>query len=385
MNNVSTFDPQSSAAPRLKSRLAKSANCGIRKKLTILLLLLPAAIANAVPLSQIDIGDTYFINNIFSENDLVVVKRIDHSRGTVKVQYTSGGVDWVRPSSLITRKGSRNADVTEGLAGAAIVGGALWALLDPDGFKEAMNGSSKKRSYESSRPKATRPKPSRANPKVSSSNSSYAPPRSPDVGGSWSRQNQEWVRWCEGTLKSALGKSVGVREVRTKAIPFYSGVSKGALLVEISPSGYTGAYYLVTESGKPGWHMLNGTGTPIHDFNKKIGFRIRSAQDAIAYVKFFSSAVAGDGGVFRIVDPKSNEKWVTPRLRSKARSATVNYDGTWKVKGSVLYDGDLFDTTFSVSADGNVEMLEDILNTGKIAGVATKIDTSRWVSSNVSG
>ena len=96
-------------------------------------------IAAAFPIEDIDVGDTFYINNLFSENELVVVKRIDREGGRVKIQYLKGGVEWVAPSKLLTRTSSRTADVEEDISGTALIAGVIWAILAPDSFDRAMS------------------------------------------------------------------------------------------------------------------------------------------------------------------------------------------------------------------------------------------------------
>ena len=80
----------------------------------------------AVPMNKLDVGDGYYINNVFRENDYVRVIRIDRSDNTVKIRYTDGNVKWVKPQSLMTKHEAFQADVGEGIV---VVGGIL-ALFD---------------------------------------------------------------------------------------------------------------------------------------------------------------------------------------------------------------------------------------------------------------
>lgn len=315
-------------------------------------------IAAAVPIGDIDVGDTYFINNVFSENELVVVKRIDRARGRVKIQYSTGGVDWVAPSKLYTRSGSRKADTEEVIVGTALVAGALWAIFDPDGFERAMANNNSRRS--SSNPRKER-KPAQTSTTPTSTVNISAVPFSPVISGSWSGQGEEWVNWAETTLKTELDKSVDIESVRTKKIPFYSTSDRNVVLAEAVQAGRAGAYYIVAETGKPTKVVLNGNGTPIHKMNKLMGLSIGSAAEAEAYLKFFTSAISADDGIFIVLEP--NADYLPANLRRaigiNAIQVRQRDKKAWSILSDIIYGGSVFEAEFLVHRDGKVEMLND--------------------------
>ena len=230
-------------------------------------------ISAAVPIGDIDIGDSLYINNVFSENDLVVAKRIDKNRGLVKVQYATGEVDWIAPSKLYTKTGSKNADTEEAIVGAALVAEALWAIFDPDGFKQAMSNNNSNRFY-SSQSGARQPKEHQKTTRDTYDLS--AVPFSPMIEGSWSNEGKQWIDWSEKTLKNELGKYVDIESVRTKRIPFYSKSNRNVVLAEAVQVGRAGAYYIIAVTEDSTKVVLNGNGDPIHEMNKLMALSINS-------------------------------------------------------------------------------------------------------------
>ena len=103
------------------------------------------------------------------------------------------------------------------------------------------------------------------------------------------------------------------------------------------------------------------------------------------YIRFFLYFVRGDEGAFALIEspseielaegdvvaghnggsPEVDASELQARLanaRSHARPLTapvVGEDGRWVVEGTVAYGGGLFESTFAVAADGQIEMLDD--------------------------
>ena len=97
-----------------------------------LVLFLPVQML-AVQMSSIQPGDVYYLFNLGSPNDRVVVRDLDHRQQLVKIQYLStGAVDWVSPSSLMTQTESDTADVAVPVVGGMLILGALYCLANPD-------------------------------------------------------------------------------------------------------------------------------------------------------------------------------------------------------------------------------------------------------------
>ncbi len=98
------------------------------KKTIGLFLLLVLGAAHAARISDLDVGDGVYVQGIFSD-DLVHIVRIDYQGHRVKVRRsTDGTTSWVKPSSLISRETSVGNDIGR----AAITVGLLVCALDPD-------------------------------------------------------------------------------------------------------------------------------------------------------------------------------------------------------------------------------------------------------------
>lgn len=322
------------------------------KKFVLALLSVVAIQSMAVPISQIDIGDTYFIDNLMSENELVLVKRIDHERGLVKIQYTSGGIDWVSPSKLLTKSGLKKSETETAVMGTALVAGAIWAIFDPEGFRQAMNNSNSSARQNNYSAKKHQPE---------NSINISAVPFEPVIEGEWSNENQEWIDWSEGILKSRLKKTVSIESVRTKNISFYSTGNRSVVLVEAVQTGRIGAYYLIAVRGGNNTVILDSNGTPIHKMNKMMGLSINTATEAKSYLKFFCTSISGDEGIFVVLEPDSD--FLPKEILSKANIPYVQISGNastgWKINADILYSGAIFNANFLVDRLGNVSMLDD--------------------------
>lgn len=316
------------------------------------------AISIAVPIGDIDVGETYYINNILKENDLVIVRRIDERRRLVKIEYMTGGVDWVSPESLYTRTGSRNADVEEAIVGTALVAGTLWAIFDPDGFQRAMASNNTNRPHSN---QGNLGNSNEARNIVKNTINISAVPFSPAVHGDWLNQGKQWIDWAETSLNNELGKFVDIESVRTKQIPFYSTPTRNVILAEAVQTGRTGAYYIIAVVGQNTQVVLNGNGGPIHTMNKQMGLSIESATAALEYLKFFTSAISADDGIFVILEPQADylSKNAHSELKTRPISVRKKDGGAWSISSDIIYGSEIFEAEFLVHRNGNVEMISD--------------------------
>ncbi|MGO1120191.1 hypothetical protein ACTL6U_15910 [Rhodovibrionaceae bacterium A322] len=322
--------------------------------------LLVSPVAKAEDINLIDVGDTYYINNLLSENDLVVVRRIDKSRGLVKVSYAKGGTEWVEPSKLLRRSQSRQADQKEAVAGMVAVGGVLWAILDPEGFNKAMKSSPKSgtssTNQTASAPKQTSPAATQANVVQIE-----AVPFAPVVEGRWVSQSSIWINWARTSLEKHLGKELRIEAVKTKIIPFYSTPSREVYLVEAVEEGHLSAYYILAVSDSQMHQVLDGSGTSISKFNRALGFQVVSAKQAVEYVKFFSSAIAAESGIFLILEP--NADFLPSNTRKSIGIPPMEVAKTvgeaWNIYADVIYGDNIYATVLQVDQKGGVKMLSD--------------------------
>ncbi|MCH6257967.1 hypothetical protein MLD52_15515 [Puniceicoccaceae bacterium K14] len=318
----------------------------------------------AVPLNQVDIGDTYFMNNVFSDNDLVLVKRIDTARGMVKVQYDTGGIDWVNPSRLLTKTKSRDADITETVVGTALVAGALWALFDPDGFEKATMGPKQRQSTHTKPMVSTRKPDKPVRSKLiekADPNQLGALPTEPTVNGHWSNQGENWVNWASKKLKSKTGHSVAIDSVRTKTLPFYSSPGREVVLAEAKSMYSPGSYFFIAVTGESIVELLGDGGEPIHSFNDQIDLVLSNSDQVREYLKFFASSIASEQGVFQIIDPHSSFLTTFQRKILNANPISIQRrpDGTWNADAMLIYGDCLVEARFEITRNGGVKMLSD--------------------------
>jgi len=330
----------------------------MKKHIICILLSLSCGLASAVPINSIDIGDTYYINNLLRENDLVVVRRIDRGSGRVKVQYQRGGVDWVSATDLHSHSSARDTDTAEAVVGTALVAGAIWAMVDPDGFSEAMGNSD-------STPSQPRPRNrpnSNPTPTVPIERTAILDdlPVAPPVRGDWRNKGNEWKRWAASQVEATTGTEPSLIRVRSKPTPFYHHDQGDVVLVEAATRN--GTYYILAVAGTNIHEVLDGRGPTVHRFNSQVDLRLRNDRDAEQYLKFFMATISGEEGTFSILDPADD--WISSgdvrQLGLEPLRARSVADG-WEFEADVLYGGEIFRATLAVNSNGHVEMLNDQL------------------------
>ncbi len=130
--------------------------------------------------------------------------------------------------------------------------------------------------------------------------------------------------------------------------------------------------YLLYAPGDP--NPLDWTSTPIHDLNPR-ALRIQDADDAEAYLRFFAWAIAGDEGRFFITEsvedlPLREGAVLDPAAEARMRAQLGPLErlpaepddeaGHYRFKGAVLYGTALFESSFLVTSDGSVTMVDDV-------------------------
>jgi len=197
-------------------------------------------------------------------------------------------------------------------------------------------------------------------PAVSNAANISTVPFAPVIEGDWSNKGNTWVNWAETTLKKEFDRFVDIESVRTKRIPFYSTSSRNVVLAEAIQAGRTGAYYIIAVTGENTTVVLNGNGDPIHEMNKLMAFSIDSPKKAEEYLKFFTSAISSEDGIFVVIDPRAN---YLPQsvYRIGIRPVRVRRKNSrkWLVSSDVIYGKSIFEAEFVIDRDGTVEMTAD--------------------------
>ena len=156
-----------------------------------------------------------------------------------------------------------------------------------------------------------------------------------------------------------------ITRMRALRVPFY----RGWFAIEAQSRHSTEADGVVRILlGMQGHIPLDGTSPPIHDHNIR---HLAIADDPLLvddYLRFFTYAVRGDRGPFRIVervedfepfeeiDPATIERLtetLTPLVRMD------DDDGCQIREACVVYDGHLFKARFRIQPSGMIEMLDD--------------------------
>jgi ATP-dependent Zn protease len=156
------------------------------------------------------------------------------------------------------------------------------------------------------------------------------------------------------------------------------------LLIELRFDSSRGLERVFGLHGPDQTHWLDGTSAPVHEANEADSLALTAAT-VHDYIRFFLYFVRGDDGAFALIEseselaladgdvsaghnggsPEVDVSELQARLanaRSHARPLTapvVGDDGRWVVEGTVAYGGGLFESTFAVDADGQIEMLDD--------------------------
>lgn len=314
------------------------------KTISLLISLLLSGMVSAVPIHQIQIGEGYYINNLLRDNDLVLVRDVDRSHHRVKVQYPSGVVDWVNPDKLHTRSEARKLDTQEAVIGVAGTVAAIWAILDPEGFKQSLNNAPAKAAEQS---------PNRSSPSALNANIR------PVVDG-------EWVLQEDGVQSAFLNRisrtgwgdiAANIETIHAKKLQFHG---EDRFIVRGITKKERRAFYWLSNNDFSVLHGLSGNGNPIHEFNQKLNYTVRDSTTAYKYLKFFTSAIVGDGkNPFLIVEnPAQIAKLIDGD--DYLKEPQVSRDGTgFIIRTNVLFQSILFETAFKVFENGMVEMIWD--------------------------
>lgn len=98
-------------------------------KKIILIMVSFICIIEAVNIDDVDVGDIYYVNGGWFDDDRrVIVVRVSHSKGKIKVRASNGDTEWVYPSKLLTKNENETQNIIQNpltlLLGAVILGAA---------------------------------------------------------------------------------------------------------------------------------------------------------------------------------------------------------------------------------------------------------------------
>lgn len=314
--------------------------------------LLPVGVYAAVQPEKIKVGDSYYINTLFTEGNRIIVKRIFSEGKKIRVRTANGSTFNARSSDL-----SRVPDRTGFGESADIVGsissdGADWIVFDSDWYR--IPGSKHFiDSEEIFKGKPTVP-------------GSYLP-LAPIVEGEWEEGEEDLRYWAESILDNKLTESEFIETVRFKPLPFYSTRENKVILVEAIVNGFSGAYYLLQNTKNDEIVILNKK-AQLDNFIRSLSLKLASTSQALAYLKFFTSAIYESEGAFTILDPSDHllPKYTVEDVVVKSEFSD-GYDFCWKFTADMLFRDSLFRVGMKVYPNGRIKMTGGIIPKSKVA------------------
>ncbi len=200
-------------------------------------------------------------------------------------------------------------------------------------------------------------------------------PIPPLVPGDWQAVGIEEAAEVLAAIADQLPKGLGmgasaVSGVRKHPLSFYeeSYFFEARVL-----AGGEVAGYLTFVQHPHGLTLLDGTSPPIHRLNAELPVRLGDAARALAYLRFFCSAVQGEEGAFTLFErpeqllpaaalesedaAKAAREAVSAEVRAGGDPARPDED--WMLWAVVKYAGSLSESRFRLQRSGMVEMLAD--------------------------
>ncbi len=173
---------------------------------------------------------------------------------------------------------------------------------------------------------------------------------------------------------SAVNKNLvanRIRGIRKLSLDFYDNAALYELETQTG-DGWNGIISYVQRGSD--WVLLDGTSNPIHGMNHKSPPKLDTVDRAIAYLRFFVSAIQNsEQGTFKFIDQEEDFDWlatVTAEERAsivgkvkpliKPLIVEAGSEGEWQAIGTIEFGGFLFAANFSLSRVGIVNMVQDI-------------------------
>lgn len=150
----------------------------------------------------------------------------------------------------------------------------------------------------------------------------------------------------------------------------------GFLSVDVLLGGKAGPRVMWFLYGPQGTFPITGQSALLHDLNDRGLLSLDSDAAAMEYLRLFCSAVHGEEGPFILVEDMRRYMELTgvvPDIgdllfrRLKPLSCQATADG-WMLQGHVLYGETLFSAQFNLTRTGLVEMIDDEVIVGPVAG-----------------
>ncbi|MEM6393013.1 MAG: hypothetical protein AAF797_09595 [Planctomycetota bacterium] len=310
--------------------------------------------AGAVPIEEVEAGATYEINQVEVDNDVVVVRQIDHERKRVEVQYLNGPARtaWVEPDKLHTPEDARRLDAAEEflrvLAEVSIE-------QDPEQRAARLIIASIRLQQNGKLGAPAIDKP----PVVP------AGLMAPQAPGDWLETQPADIIWAKLVVNQALkpAERVTLRSARKKTLPFYEQEDGQPVFLMEMADDDGGFYHALIPRGARGRHyvLLDSSHQSFDRFHANVKLRLTSPELVEDYLKFFCSTISSLRGAFHIIDPNAThlDPALLDRLNVQPMQTTLLDNGSYAVTAHLIYDDHLFLADFRVDPDGRVTMTED--------------------------
>lgn len=194
-------------------------------------------------------------------------------------------------------------------------------------------------------------------------------PARPLMSGDWQYASQEQVAVLLPKFRKHVSRDESALVdgiTRLRALPLLC--HQDVVLFEgetQNPSGQVGVVSFLFHT--KGITLLDGKADRIHGLNAWNPAMLRTKEQAQTYLKFFAGAFTSEEGNFRMLETIQDILWKVEtdgtkhqELNGKVRLLELRADGnSWKGTGVVQYGKDLFVSTFDLSANGQVKMVDD--------------------------
>lgn len=159
-----------------------------------------------------------------------------------------------------------------------------------------------------------------------------------------------------------------IQRIRTLRLPFYDD---GALFEAEYLSGSGSLYVLALLAAGGADYLLDGRSNPIHQANASAPIELADAAAVTAYLRFFTSYIAGESGSFLLVESAADIAWapntpietrvaVSKLLRPVAVWPNPQKKNYWLASASVQYGTAISSALFAIEPTGMVTMLDYI-------------------------
>jgi TPR repeat protein len=154
------------------------------------------------------------------------------------------------------------------------------------------------------------------------------------------------------------------RRLRKVAVDFYPGASLFEL--EVGRGGTVGILTYIRKDDQ--FVRIDGRSAQIHTLSASAPIRVDTLPAAVAFLRFFMSAVQGEDGLFRIVDDEHDLHWhasAPPAVRTaiadriKRLDLSASSSGGWNATATVDYGRGLYYVDLWLKPNGQVDMLND--------------------------